>query len=644
MKDRKSPVRWLPLFIVATQATPFVWADTPHQLNNNSEDIVVTATRTEISSRNAPTGYSEVSRSDINRKMATTLADMIQDVPGITLDQEMDGRSQIQIRGFEPSQTLILLNGRRINNTDELQGHSDFRMTQIPTAAIERVEVVRGPTSSLYGADALGGVVNAILRPPSDAWTGRVQARTGVVDSSGNPAEHGLSLYSAGPLTEKTGILFSVDTTDRDGVLNPDEPGADEIEGRESVNALGSLFYRPADGHEVELFFTGSNDNRYARQTDNATHEIDIYRYSTGVRHDFKSEPWSTRVDVYRSFSDTESVHLNKTEEHTDDIIDISGSWHWASGQTLTLGADYRKEHFWRQTDGTIEHDDTVEHMGALVQNRSTTLGDRLIVTLGTRFDDHTRYSGEISPRAGVVYALSDSTRLKADYGRGFSAPDLRRSSADYDYTFSTIPLRILGNADLEPERSESFSVSLEHDTDLGQASVTIFHNDITDLIDLRCIENCPPGEPPAGENEIRTYTNVDAATTQGFELAYSAQLTPSALVRANYTYLETENEQTGEALEKRPRNRFNLSLLLSPWEGGELNLRSEYTGSQLRGTEWTQDYTQFHLGLTQNISAQWQIQTGINNITDQRLADIDSNYNNDIRGRYYYVAANWEF
>lgn len=427
-------------------------------------------------------------------------------------------------------------------------------------------------------------------------------------------------------------------------MLSPDEPGVDDLEGRESINGYASVFYQPGPGHEFELFLTGSDDERRARRGSSATREVDLLRYSTGIRYDFEAEHWQARADIYRSRGETESIHLLKEEQHTDDIVDLSASREWAVGQTLTLGADYRREHFWRQTAGIVEHDDVVEHRGALAQNRSSLLDDRLIVTLGTRFDDHTRYSGEISPRAGIVYALTDNTRVKADYGRGFSAPDLRRSAQDYDFTFTTLPLRLLGNPDLEPERSESVSFSLEHENDGVSAAITLFHNDITDLIDLRCIEHCPPGSPPAGENEIRIYTNVDSAITQGVELAYSQQLGNSTRLDVNYTYLDTENRQTGNALEKRPRERLNLSLVTTPWQDGSLNLRSEYTGKQLRGTEWARDYTLFHLGFRQQLTPQLQLQSGINNLTDQRLGDIDANFNNEIRGRYYYMALNWEF
>src|SRR5690554_2864233 len=629
------------LFVGAVACSQPVMANAE---STSLSNMVVTATRTDIPAELAPSGYSQVNRDQIERKMAFTLSDMIQDLPGVALDYELDGRNQIRIRGFQPSQTLILINGRRINNTDVLTGHTDFRMTQIPTAAIERVEVVKGPISSLYGADALGGVVNAIVRPPSDSWTGRVQARTGVVDNKENSREHGISLYTAGPVTDQFGVLFSLDAVDTDGVLNPDLNGIDELESRKAVNVYSSLFFNPTDRHEFEVFYMASDDDRLARRGSALDRENEVFRYSTGVRHDYSADTWQTRIDIYRSRSKQDSLHLSGSDQSTDDIIDVSGSWDWQSNQTLTLGADIRRENFQRERSGVIEHDNTVYHKGLLAQNRSGFWDDRLIVTLGTRFDDHTHYSGEISPRAGLVFSLTESTRFKADYGRGFSAPDLRRADGGYDFTFSTSPLRILGNADLEPERSNSYSFSLEHETTERRASVTLFRNDITDLIDLLCIENCPPGGPLPGQNEVRIYNNVDSARTQGIELEYSQWLGRFARINSNYTYLDAKNRDTDERLERRPQHRLNVALELYPWDGGELNLRTEYTGRMLRGDAWAKDFTLFHLGLRQALTEKLYLQAGVDNVTDERLADIDPKYTNEIRGRFYYLAAGWEF
>ncbi len=606
--------------------------------------LVVTATRSQIRREEAPGGYSEVTRADVDRRPATTLAELLRDLPGLAADDEQDGRGQIRIRGFEPAQTLVLINGRRVNNTDELVGHSDFRLTQIPISAIDRIEVVRGPTSSLYGADALGGVVNVIVRPPGDVWSGRVQSRLGATDPRRGGEERNVSVYAAGPVTENTGALISLEYLDRDGSLNPDQPGIDEIEGREAVTGLGSFFYRPLPGHEFELFFHGAHDERRARRGSADTREMDILRYSSGVRHDYDGALWNSRLDVYRSRSHSEAHHVDREEEHTDDIIDWSGSRYWGRGQTLTIGADFRRERFWRDREGDRELDQTVNHRGVLVQNRSYLLDDVLILTIGARYDDHTNYTGEISPRVGAVLAFTETTRLKADYGRGFSAPDLRRAAGDYDFTFSTLPRRIIGNPDLEPERSDSYSMSLEFEDERRRAAVTVFRNDIKDLIDLQCIEYCAPGDPPAGELVLSTYRNVDRARTQGVELEGAHRWDNGVLLRANYTYLDARDRDSGEALERRPRNRFNLLAETPTWPGASAHVRTEYIGSQRRSGTWTRDYTLFHIGISQALANSVYLRAGIDNLTDQRLADLDEAYTNEIRGRFYYTSVAWEF
>ncbi|MCE8011497.1 TonB-dependent receptor plug domain-containing protein [Billgrantia desiderata] len=638
---------WLGGSLVCLLAWSPAWAETAETGQprvGSLSPLVVTATRSEIRREEAPSGYSEVTREDIERQPATTLAELLRDVPGLAIDNEQDGRSQIRVRGFNPGQTLILVNGRRLNNTDELVGHSDFRMTQIPTAAIDRIEVVRGPTSSLYGADALGGVINVIVRPPEDTWAGRVQSRLGSVHPRSGGSERNLAVHAAGPLSERVGAMLSLDYLDRDGVLNPDQPGIDEIEGREALSGMGSLFFRPGEGHEVELFFHGSDDERRARRGDADTRELDIRRYSTGARYQFDAPTWTARVDAYRSRSDSEALHLDRRDQHTDDIVDASATYYWGAGQELTVGADHRREHFSRDREGEREHDDTVNHRGVLVQNRGHFLDDRLVLTLGTRYDDHTRYTGEVSPRAGAVYALTPSTRLKADYGRGFSAPDLRRSAADYDFTFATRPLRIIGNPDLEPERSDSYSLALEHEDERHRAAITLFRNDIKDLIDLRCIEFCDPGSRPPGEDELRTYINVDRARTQGVELELGRQFDDGSLLRANYTYLDARNRDTGETLEWRPRQRFNLLAETPVWQGAAAHLRGEYIGSQRRGEVRTRDYTLLHMGLRQSLGHGLSLAAGIDNLTDQRLAEVDDAFINEIRGRFYHASLNWEF
>lgn len=140
-----------------------------------NETLVVTATQTKHSELSAPASVSVVTRAELDKMNASTLADAIKGVTGVHIyPGNTNGRQEIRLRGLESDYTLLLVNGRRINSREALtSGYAnDFDVSTIPVAAIERIEVLRGPISSLYGADALGGVVNVILRKPTEQTKG----------------------------------------------------------------------------------------------------------------------------------------------------------------------------------------------------------------------------------------------------------------------------------------------------------------------------------------------------------------------------------------------------------------------------------------------------------------------------------------
>ncbi len=607
------------------------------------EPLVVTATRTGIRREEAPTGYSEIGREDLQRTPAATLADMLRDVPGISLEEERDGRSLISVRGLNPEHTLILLNGRRLNVTDELIGHSDFRMAQIPVAAIERIEVVRGPTSSLYGADALGGVINVITRTPEE-WTTTLGTRYGWVDRQSGGSERVASLFTGGPIGERVGATFGLDVYDRSPARDRQDPAMDHREGRESFTGYGSLDFRPNEASRWELFLNVSDDERDTTTGPGRDdwRGLELRRYSAGIRHDYQGETWSSRVDLYRSRSDSEEVQLSREEVHTDDVLDISASRDWGGHHTLTLAGDVRFESFQRERAGAQELDESVRHRGALVQNRSYLLDDRLILTLGTRLDDHSRYDSQLSPRVGGVYALTGHTRLKADYARGFAAPDLRRSSPDFIGGPPMPWLAFVGNPDLEPERTDSYALGIEHDAGPWHASATLFRNEVKDLIDAACIANCGSRNPRAPE--IREYSNVERARTQGVELEAGWRPGETWRLRGNYTYLEARDRQTDQRLERRPRQRFNLLAEAELWPGGRLNLRGEYIGDQCINDENASGYTLWHAGVRQELTPQLSLRAGVENLTDRQLYEVDDAYGHEVRGRFYHASVNWEF
>lgn len=136
----------------------------------SGDTMVVTASATEQNLKDAPASISVITREDLQRKPVQNLKDVLRDVPGVQLTSEGDNRKGVSIRGLDSSYTLILIDGKRVNSRNAVFRHNDFDLNWVPVDAIERIEVVRGPMSSLYGSDALGGVVNIITknRPEMD--------------------------------------------------------------------------------------------------------------------------------------------------------------------------------------------------------------------------------------------------------------------------------------------------------------------------------------------------------------------------------------------------------------------------------------------------------------------------------------------
>lgn len=136
-------------------------------VDDDGETMVVTASSVEQNLKDAPASISVITQEDLQRKPVQNLKDVLKEVPGVQLTNEGDNRKGVSIRGLDSSYTLILVDGKRVNSRNAVFRHNDFDLNWIPVDSIERIEVVRGPMSSLYGSDALGGVVNIITKKKS---------------------------------------------------------------------------------------------------------------------------------------------------------------------------------------------------------------------------------------------------------------------------------------------------------------------------------------------------------------------------------------------------------------------------------------------------------------------------------------------
>ncbi|ABM61179.1 TonB-dependent receptor, plug [Halorhodospira halophila SL1] len=644
------------------------------------DHVVVTSALDAVRREQAPAGYSEVSREDIARRPVTTLDEILRDTPGVDTTAVRGGRERPQIRGLEPRHTLMLINGRRLNNLDELFPHNDFRTGALPpTAAIERVEVVRNPASAVHGADALGGVINIITRPPTDEWQGTATARFGSLDSGYDGEEQHYSLFAGGPLSERWSAMAGLDFVDTEPALLPDyhDDSEDQYyqEGREALSGYTSLFYDLAPGQELEFFLSAGEEERTGRdqprdeelppwqqmygaiwdldELGDAPTRVEWTRYAFGAAYELERTDWDGQVQLYRSrveaeepereqirafvdwppaspgespSSDQEAVPVfemaPREMQHTEDIAQARGGLWWSELQRLSAVVDYRRETFEREVADEPEVPrKRAHHYGVGLENRSHLLGDRLLVTLGARLDGHSEYGGEVSPRVSGVYAINDEVRIKADYAEGFAAPNLLQLSEDYEMDHSHMPdpeaqFHLYGNPDLDPERSRSYSLALERISDHRRAAITLFRTEVEDqIVEQRTGEARPDGA------HVRRYDNIDEARTKGVELDAGWRWPDGSQVRANYTYLAAHDRETGDRLESRPRQRASLLAETPPWFRAMAHTRVEHVGDQAGIGE---PYTLLHLGLRQQLPAGVTLGIGVENATDERPYGTD--------------------
>jgi outer membrane receptor for ferrienterochelin and colicins len=252
-------------------------------------------------------------------------------------------------------------------------------------------------------------------------------------------------------------------------------------------------------------------------------------------------------------------------------------------------------------------------------------LGD-FIFTLGGRYDDNEKYGNEISSNIGSIYKIDDQQRLKINYGEGFKAPLLTQGSSGYS------SMGIWGNDNLKAETSKSYELAYEFYGKDTTFKAAIFKNDLENMI------KSEGGHGGVGSK----YVNVAEAETKGFELSVDYDITENHLLNANYTYVKTENKETGNDLTYKPENTFNIGLTSKFDWGISSYLSANYIGEQYVDTTNKVDgYTILNAQISKEITKGLTARIGVDNIADKDFEDADPYV---IKRRLAYVGLNYKF
>jgi len=586
--------------LLATPAPLLLAADAePLELKPN---LVVTPSRAEEPLGQTLAAVSIITREDIEFSVAEDLLELLRLQPGVDIVRTGGAGAQTSVflRGGNSNHVLVLIDGVRVSSANT----GAYAWEQLPLNQVERVEIVRGPRGSLYGSDAIGGVIQIFTRSDPDPHA-RVTA-----------GSYGTAEVEAGWGYRGGQSQISINA------------GYRNIDGFSAQNPDGFSYHPDDDGLEAtSVGIKGSADAEHGG-----------WRYSvlaTDTQSEFDQGHSEARQTIaslafHGDFSPDWDYQLIGGYVHDDLFTDFEFfttdfssrryqlSWqnqlHLQSGGQLSFGADHYRENGW-----SADSWDQDRHNTGLFASYGSVV-NRWQLQLGARLDDNSRFGSEFTGQVALGYDLSPSWQLRGSYGSAFREPNL---SEQFSPGFGGL---FAGNPDLDPESSKTAEIGLRYRHDsLGQFSASAYRSDVDDLI--------------AFYGEFFQAINIDRARLDGIELEYLLQRGPW-LLKAQATFQDTEDRATGEELLRRPSNKGSVTLDRRFSNGSWLGLewfhsgrRSDFGGITLGS------YDLLNLRAGWAFSPAWRIELRGENLGDEIYEPA---FGFNASGRAWYLALAW--
>lgn len=632
------------------------------------EKIVVTASGFEQDIKKAAASISVLTQEEINKKAYRDVTDALKDVPGVVVTGG-GSSSDISIRGMGSAYTVIMVDGKKVN-TRSVRPNSDnsgIEQGWLPNiGAIERIEVIRGPMSGLYGSDAMGGVINIITKKNVTEWTGSIKLDTTLQENSDSGNQYQTNAYIAGPLIANL-LSFKAN-----GLYS--QRDEDEIYGgysKQKIRAGGAAFsLTPNDDHTIDLEYQRSIQNRDATvgksispvQTGRnppANSLTDYYRTEYSLTHRGKIGAVETHSYIQREENENPSRNMEAINTTFNTINKIN-----FGRQSLSFGGMYLKEELddkgnQLSVGGAKPVSNLDRYSWALFAENAWNIVDDFTLTSSLRLDKDEKFGDHWSPKVYGVWGLNDNWVIKGGISTGYKTPALRATVAEWGQATGGGQSKgvIVGNPDLKPEKSVNYEMSFNWDNlDNLTAGLTLFNSEFKDKItEIRTCQGASGsmGCDWLGEkfDFVSLRENVDKANMRGAEATFGWKVLPNVNLSANYTFTDTEQKSganKGKPLNEMPKHMFNTTAdweindQFSSW--GRVNYRSK-TSDYLSRTAMAKGkpaYTMVDVGVnykpTQNIA----VAAGIYNLFDKEIDTATYNYVLD--GRRYNLGVTYSF
>jgi outer membrane receptor for ferrienterochelin and colicins len=540
------------------------------------EDVVVTGTRSPHLLKNVPVQTEVISQRDFQRTGATTVDEALVSSVGIAINDDLSGKGAT-IRGIQDDRILVLVDGERA--VGRVNGSLD--LGQFALSNVEKIEVVKGTGSTLYGSDAMGGVINIITK--------KIPQHTRGLNFRGDYGTH--STFNPDLQMEFSNHVWGASLGAKyyrtDGFdLDKSTPHTNGQDAVSRWNLDGKLHYRMSDRWNVtgstRLMFEDKNwiesevwpgnllfvydDNESNNRYDGSV----VFDYLSGDKYSMKLRLYGTYYDhQWNKIERSNNVWLD-TSKTEDLFLEAAYSSNYVIGQNhvITYGWDYNYQDL---TSSELSGEKEADRAGDAYLQYEYSPHKKWTFLPGVRYEHHSSFGGKTNPSINIMYQPNVQIRLRGFTGYGFRAPSIKQQYFTFDHTAAGY-IVFGGRVDLpddiviaegttfnplKDETSLNSSISAEFSYGaIGMHRITYFYNHLDDLIEFVMI-----GDSPTYWRGIYVYQNIDRATTQGIEWESRVRLSTSVDFSFSYDYLKSLNLSTGEELVNRPSHTVKFFL-----------------------------------------------------------------------------------
>lgn len=658
------------------------------------DEVVVTATRTENDVKKVPASTQVITQEDIKRGGATSVRNALSMYANIFQKSKVRGGGHdIIIRGMETKHSLVMVNGRRISNEADASGLGNaMSLDRININDVEKIEIVRGPSSALYGSEAMGGVLNIITKPSKEqtlltglehtsedtshwwhADTGRIgnfsmtlDARFNKINRSmpdtatesdpyGTAQTYNASLnyyvndhsyvnaymdYYSQHLKTDTGtpVMKPITLTTSSGKMS--------LSGQAMLEGTGSKAYKQKN---YGISWNG--------KTDKNDWQIQAYmsKFNWSTTSNTKvlgSIPPAGMEGMFNFLlQNQKNAYDFNHDEHNMWAIEGRDSLRVNDHHRVTFGAEYVKD----KVAGTglgangdsvysiTENGKTKSSSEKTLSSYAAYLQDEIeygkwFIVPAIRYDHHSAYGSHTSPKIGVTYNATDHFRIKANYGDGFKAPSVSQLYYDLDMEMGRGNwVHLTGNPNLKPEKSKSWDLGVEAEFGKGYGSLTYFDNDVDNLI-----ASIPKGKDSNGHN-LHRYENVNKARIKGLENTLGYRFNDTLEFKVTSTLLDAKDTSSGKDLTQRARLSQIYQLIYDDHKdtGWSAVLWNQLDYKFVTGKAWEggesvkKSYSLTNFSLTRKVNKDTRVYGSVQNIFDKKDEDCD------LDGRFWSIG--WE-